>query len=158
MCRRTRGALTLGLITQLVACCGPAGLAQPPAAVARKPGAPVQIDATLHRVGAHVVVTLQAAATALSVQLRGADGLRLLQPSRSLHDRSGAAGDTFTLTVAFDDVSPQGTLVVCVEGDFGGSRQQRLGSFRIGGSPLQPRQLVAGSPPVQLLPAREQIH
>ncbi len=133
-------------------------LAWMPAVAAAKPQPPVRVEAEVSLAGAVVRLQFAVAAQQVEVQVRGVDGLALLQPTRRLARRDVAAGGCAQLTVGFEQEVPQGTLVVSVEGRFANERQRLVRTFSVGAplpAPTTQKKMLRGhrGRPLHLLPA-----
>jgi hypothetical protein len=135
------------------------GIAAPALA---KPLPAVGVEAELSAAGARLTLMFYVPAQHVSVQVRGADGLLLVGPVRSQHDRTYAAGERSLMTVGFAQTAPKGTLVVRLQGEFNGVPQALVRSFAVGpAAPAQQHKM--GRPgrdrrPLHLLPATDQRH
>ena len=123
-----------------------------------KPGAPVDVSATLNGNAARVRITLTQQATNVSVHFHGTDGLTIRGNATPVEGRSCVAGEALPLDVDFVPGSGYCLLVVSVTGTFQGQPATRVISFAVGARPARlksvgPVQANGRGESVQELPA-----
>lgn len=119
--------------------------------------APVSVTASVGAKGAQVTLRFEGPATGASAGVRGLDGLALAE-APALAPRAYRAGETVTLQVPL--ASTDGTLVVSVDGTFGGLAMSRTVTFALGAQASKAR-LGADQPgvvqtdlgPIRAMPA-----
>lgn len=102
-----------------------------------KPQAPVTITAAPGAGGATVTVRFDGAASDVSVEVRGLDGLAVASGATSLSGRRFARGEAVTLEVLFAQGADAGELAVAVTGAFAGGRQFTTATFPVGRGPVE---------------------
>jgi hypothetical protein len=138
-------AILLLTLPELAACSGHAGEKRgaiaPPAQ--GKPQAPVEVTAQLAAGRAAVTVTFRSAASDVSVQVHGVDGLTVTSAAQPISGGEFAAGESVTLDVTFTEGAGRSHLAVGVSGTFGSAARSAVASFAVG-QPTAEQQKATG--------------
>jgi hypothetical protein len=110
-----------------------------PPAARGKPQAPVTVSARLVSGRATVSVAFHSAASDVSVEVHGVDGLAVTTDATPLSGGRFARGEAVTLDVGYTDGATPGQLAVVVTGRFGGGVRVTTAAFRA--RPATPEQL-----------------
>lgn len=128
-----RSAIGASVMVALVA----AGCSQPAKAApeGRFPGklsAPVAVEAELGRTSARVTLRFEVAATEVTVQARGLDGLAVRGESALVAEGTFKQGDLKAVDVSFEPGAGRSYLAVSVSGLFHGAHLARVVTFAVG--------------------------
>jgi hypothetical protein len=113
-------------------------------AVRGKPQAPVAVSAKLDAGRATVTVQFHSAATAVTVEVHGVDGVVVSSAAVPLSGGRFARGQAVTFDVAYTEGPTPGLLAVSVSGDFPSGMRIATASFATG-TPT-PAQLKSAAP------------
>jgi hypothetical protein len=117
----------------------------------------VQVSADLQARRAVVTVTVEREARDIEVTVRGLDGVTVTAPNAPVRVPTAAAGEKIVIDTSFTAATPDGTLVVQVEGSFGGRQLGAVRTFSLGKPPAggekAPPRTDASGRPIVVLPA-----
>jgi hypothetical protein len=108
------------------------GAAKDGRASSGKPRAPVRVEAALAAGKADLTLTFGAAASNVTVEVRGTNGLEVTGGEQPIENGEFASGDAAHANVTFTSPEGRARLVVTVSGDFNGVRQATVASFAVG--------------------------
>jgi hypothetical protein len=97
-----------------------------------KAQAPVQVTTRLRTDGATVTVRVLSAATGVTIEARGLDGLTVTSAANVLSGGRFARGESLRFDVTFAKEPGRSQLVVSVSGRFGPATRSAVASFPIG--------------------------
>jgi hypothetical protein len=121
--------------------------------------APVTVEATLAEGSAKVTVRFDRAATAVRVDVKGLDGLKVTSTRELMKAGRVEQGEVAAFDVTFTPGPGRSLLSVAVSGNFGGGRRASVVSFPIGEKSAEQRKGVgtvlegADGERVKVLPA-----
>ncbi len=109
-----------------------------------KAQAPVTVTAQLAAGGATVTVRFLSAATDVSIEARGLEGLSVTSAGTVLSGGRFARGESVTFDVAYAEGPGRSQLVLAVSGRFGPATRSTVASFPVG-QPTAEQQKASGS-------------
>jgi hypothetical protein len=137
----------------------PAKVQAPPVVRAGKPQAPVEISSTPGATSARVELVFLGAASGVTVEVAGVEGLRVTSPNTPVSGAEFVAGGVTTFDVTYEAPGGESTLAVFVTGKFGGAPSTKAASFAVGKpSPLQMQKALKAQEAVQVDSKGERIH
>lgn len=148
---RTAAAVAALLLALPASAASPAGKPVPAAATGGpaqashgKVAAPVRVTTQLRAGGATVTVRFLSAASDVSIEARGLDGLTVTSAGSVLSGGRFARGESLRFDVLFAEGPGRSQLAVSVSGRFGPAIRSAVASFPIG-RPSAEQQKAAGS-------------
>lgn len=97
----------------------------------QKPGAPVKVEGRLAGSSAVLMVAFEEAASDVTVEVWGVDGLVVTSAKEPVQNRQFSRGDKASVEVAFTAPATRADLAVRVRGTFEGRVRERVQSFTV---------------------------